>query len=363
MNVLYVCADRGIPLLGGKGACVHVRQITAALQRAGHSVTLAVATMGVGSPPPTVERVVELPVDQGGIDELVAAADLVVERYSLSCGPARTASALRMVPYLLEVNAPLVAEAARYRGLSDVQTWSSWQAHTWAAADAVLAVSRPLQALIAKSAPTTPVYLLRNGVQAAGATDRHAARNRLGLQPGQVAIAFVGSMKPWHGVLELLAAFDQLPPSAALLLAGTGPLAGDVRRIAGELGPRARFVGAVPHDEVGGLLAAADIGVAPYLDVPDFYFCPLKVLEYLAAALPVVYSDCGDISEIVGSAGLGVPPGDVPALQRSLQALVDNPDRRTEQSRLAASRVAGQSWDQVATRLLALSPVGTGAVR
>ncbi|GAC1440007.1 MAG: glycosyltransferase family 4 protein [Mycobacteriales bacterium] len=362
MKVLYVCADRGIPLLGGKGASVHVRQISAALERAGHQVTVAVVAAGSGAPPPAVSRVVALPADQDGIEELVASADLVVERYSLGCGPARAASAKQHVPFVLEVNAPLVAEAARFRGLTDVEKWSAWQERTWATADAVLAVSRPLQALVAAAAPAVPVHLLRNGVEMTGRTDRVAARRQLGLLPEQVVVAFVGSMKPWHGVLELLAAFAELPAAAALLLAGAGPLEGDVRRLATELGPRVTFLGAVPHAEVRDVLAAADVGVAPYLPVPDFYFCPLKVLEYLGAGLPVVYSDCGDVGEIVGAAGLGVPAGDVPALRQAMQVLVEDPDQRAERARRAPDRVATASWDDVATRLLALSSTSRGAL-
>src|SRR5262249_27964104 len=41
VKVLYLCADLGIPVLGRKGASIHVRSMAAALGRAGHSVLLA----------------------------------------------------------------------------------------------------------------------------------------------------------------------------------------------------------------------------------------------------------------------------------------------------------------------------------
>ena len=41
MKILYLCADLGIPVLGRKGASVHVRSLVAALGRAGHSVAVA----------------------------------------------------------------------------------------------------------------------------------------------------------------------------------------------------------------------------------------------------------------------------------------------------------------------------------
>ena len=45
MKILYLCADAGIPVLGRKGAAVHVREMCGAFERAGHGVTLAAQTL------------------------------------------------------------------------------------------------------------------------------------------------------------------------------------------------------------------------------------------------------------------------------------------------------------------------------
>src|SRR5690349_17791786 len=45
MKILYLCADAGIPVLGRKGASVHVRELIGAFARAGHQVTLAAQTL------------------------------------------------------------------------------------------------------------------------------------------------------------------------------------------------------------------------------------------------------------------------------------------------------------------------------
>ena len=49
MNIAYVCVDRGIPLLGTKGASVHVRAITTALAARGHQVHVCCARLGDGN--------------------------------------------------------------------------------------------------------------------------------------------------------------------------------------------------------------------------------------------------------------------------------------------------------------------------
>jgi hypothetical protein len=41
MKVLYLCPDSGIPVLGRKGASIHVRSLVAALSQAGHQVIVA----------------------------------------------------------------------------------------------------------------------------------------------------------------------------------------------------------------------------------------------------------------------------------------------------------------------------------
>ena len=41
MNILYLCPDLGIPVLGRKGASVHVRELVAEFGRAGNAVVVA----------------------------------------------------------------------------------------------------------------------------------------------------------------------------------------------------------------------------------------------------------------------------------------------------------------------------------
>src|SRR5207302_554460 len=78
----------------------------------------------------------------------------------------------------------------------------------------------------------------------------------------------------------------------------------------------AQFAGAVAHTDIPGLLASMDVAVAPYPNLADFYFSPLKVYEYMAAGLPVVVSNIGQLGKLInhGVNGLLVPAGDAGAL-------------------------------------------------
>src|SRR5215469_16761854 len=64
MNILYVCADRGIPLCGNKGASAHVRAITGALQRNGHAVVVVTRNVGGDNQAPDVSATAKLDSDE-----------------------------------------------------------------------------------------------------------------------------------------------------------------------------------------------------------------------------------------------------------------------------------------------------------
>jgi glycosyltransferase involved in cell wall biosynthesis len=86
-------------------------------------------------------------------------------------------------------------------------------------------------------------------------------------------------------------------------------------------------------------------------DVPAFLreldlFClpsrrealPLALLEAMAAGLPCVATDVGDIRAAVGDAVLLVPPEDDRALAAALDSLLGDPERRVALGRRARQR-------------------------
>ena len=126
-----------------------------------------------------------------------------------------------------------------------------------------------------------------------------------------------------------------------------------------------QLLGAVPHGRVPGLVRGLDVAVAPYAAPDgDFYFSPLKVAEYLAAGVPVVYSDLGDLREVVGEAGVAVAAGDHRALADAIDALASDSARRARCAEAAATRSGTLGWDATARRLVEVcrselaSPVG-----
>ena len=188
-------------------------------------------------------------------------------------------------------------------------------------------------------------------------------------------VGFVGTLKPWHGLENLVAALQLLiaterqagqTPTWRLLIVGDGPLRDSIARLADGLGigDRVELTGAVPADGVAAQLQRMDLACAPYPAQSRFYFSPLKVYEYLAAGLPVVASAVGQVPDVLDHGRLGqlVPAGDVVALAEGLRTVRDDYDWRTElrrENRHAA--VTRHTWTAVVERALAFAERGEAA--
>jgi glycosyltransferase involved in cell wall biosynthesis len=149
-----------------------------------------------------------------------------------------------------------------------------------------------------------------------------AVGDRYGLSSRYVL--FVGTIEPRKNVGVLLAAFRRLLDEGLdldLALAGAdGWHSGPVYEAARALGleGRARFLGYVPDEDLAALYRRAAVLAHPALD-EGFGLTPL---EAMAAGTPVVVAEAGSLGEVVGEAGLRVPPGDPAAWSGALAALL-----------------------------------------
>ncbi|ANV84211.1 glycosyl transferase family 1 [Picosynechococcus sp. PCC 7003] len=377
MKIAYVCADPGIPVFGCKGASIHVQEMIRAFQNQGATVTLFAARLG-GEPPADLA---DLPVyclpkvpkgdlamrEQGLFqqnqilqDLLTQAApyDLVYERYSLWSHGGMTFARNRQIPSILEVNAPLIEEQATHRGLINRDLALQVAETVFRGATALIAVSEGVKAYLQQWVPGDHLFVVPNGVN----PDRFSEIS----QPSAAmpfTVGFVGSLKPWHGLDCLIEAFAQLRqvvPEARLLIVGDGPQRQALEQAIAQhdLTAQVQWTGAVPPEAVPHWLEQMSVAVAPYPASEDFYFSPLKVVEYMAAGLPVVASRIGQLPEIIddGVTGILCPPGEPTAFAQALEHLWRSPQQRHQLGTAARTAVfARHTWDHIAAQILAIA--------
>lgn len=407
MRILYINSDPGIPILGNKGASVHVREFVSAAARQGHEVAVVCAALGEGNTPPPA-RLMELRADaddealrrecvvqnmpenemadrvvrrelrwlahdrelvhrtRAALDAANFHPDFIYERHALfHCSGVSLARSLG-IPRLLEVNAPLVEEQERYRGLRQKPLARAMEKASYAGADHVIAVSDEVAAgVISAGAPRERVMTVPNGVDLS--RFRPGAGGRVCFGEGPV-MGFIGSFKPWHGTDFLIKAFTamaRLDPKIRLVCIGEGPMLEATRAdvCARGLADRVVLTGRIPHDSVPGHLAGMDLTVAPYMPQHDFYFSPLKVVESLAAGVPVIAARIGQLEKLVDDRVTGAlfTPGDEQDFIGKAFAILTQPAARKAMGEAARQRALTDfGWDAAVSRIIAAA---SGSIR
>lgn len=178
-------------------------------------------------------------------------------------------------------------------------------------------------------------------------------------------VGFAGQWIPEKGLHVLLAAWPEVEARVErveLLLAGgpalwqrTSPAPG-ARDVADEVAcmrfrHRIMEVGVVPRQEMPRFWWRVHVACIPSVWPEPF---GLAALEAMACGRPVVASAVGALPEVVGDAGILVPPDDTVALAEALVELLRDKERREELGAKATTRARTFSLDNRARALIAL---------
>lgn len=367
MRIALLSTDPGIPWGAPKGAAVHLAEMASALTAVGAEVLVIAPEAGEveGAPRGAVleplpgpgkgasaaERLAGEPERTGWLESRVRefGAEALYERFALhTAAGAAAARALGLV-HLVELNAPLREEAARYRSLEEPVEAERLEREVMTGAQRIFCVSSPLVDY-ALERGARRVELAPNAValeRFEGSSGREPRAR--GSDDGRPVAVFAGALRPWHGVEAIAEAWRLLGADAPrLLVAGEGPGRAALAAAGAEL------VGVVAHERMPSVLRAADIGLAPYASDAPSYFSPLKLFEYMAAGLAVVAGDLPGVRDVADrETAVLIPPGDAEALARAVADLAaDAPERRRMGE--AARALVGErhSWRQRARRVL-----------
>lgn len=163
--------------------------------------------------------------------------------------------------------------------------------------------------------------------------DRNACRERLGIDPTNKVVGFVGTFVPHQGLKYLIDSSSfimEKSPGVTFLLVGDGPVRKEIMNMAQAMGVAEHFLfpGAVPQEETVFYINAMDVCVAPFTRSRNerIGLSPLKIYDYMACGKPVVASDIKGVGDLLreNEIGIAVAPENPAFLaQGVLSALAD----------------------------------------
>ncbi len=362
------------------GQAVHLESLIAALRREGHAVVVvgpsAYREARFGDEggwvarlrralPRAIAELAELAYAIPAALRLDRAAragrfDALYERYNLFHFAGSLIARRHRLPFLLEVNAPLAEERARFGGLAwpALARWA--ERFVWRRADLVLPVTEVLAGHVREAGvPSERIVIVPNGIELEAFPDDLAARQS-GEEAEEIVLGFVGFVREWHGLEAVVRGIAswQGRQRLALVLVGEGPARPGLERLAAELGlaQRVRFTGLASREDVPRLVSSFDVALQPAA-VP--YACPLKLVEYMAAGRAIVAPDQPNIRELVAHerTALLFPPGDVAAMWAAIARLAGDSSLRARLGAAARAELLARdlTWDGNARRVVALA--------
>jgi glycosyltransferase involved in cell wall biosynthesis len=182
-------------------------------------------------------------------------------------------------------------------------------------------------------------------------SEREALRARLRLP--ERFILYVGRINRRKNLPTLLSALSRLPEAVPLVCAGARDWKqDDLDRSLSSLGLKERvmFLGRVADEDLPGLYSLAS--VFAYIPFAEGFGIP--PLEAMACGTPVVVSNAASLPEVVGEAGVLVPPGDAESVAAALSDLLGDAARRGALSRRGIARAGLFTWRRTAEKVMEL---------
>ncbi len=154
-------------------------------------------------------------------------------------------------------------------------------------------------------------------------------------RPVVLAAGRLAPQKSLDVLVDAAARWQHREPRPVTVIAGDGPLAGELRARADRTGADVRLLGQRP--DVPALLALADVVVVP----SRWEARALIVQEAMRAGRPLVATRTGGIPELTGEdAAVLIPPGDPDALAAAVCAVLDDPTLAARLGQAARARSA-----------------------
>jgi len=184
-------------------------------------------------------------------------------------------------------------------------------------------------------------------------TFRQEHRKQLGVSDEITVFLLVGSVwrpKGFHVAIKSFSKVVLSIPNALLLIVGGGPDVKYLHQLVDQnlhIKDKVQFGGHWNHSELAYIYNSADIFLMPSLLSEVL---PYSLLEAMSTGLPAIATKIGGNIELVGNAGVFVPPGDPESLTETMIVLAKSPEARKLLSEAARNRMLEHFSEEVANR-------------
>lgn len=244
-------------------------------------------------------------------------------------------------------------------GESTVTKLRSEEERCWTEADHVVTPSEVLREnLVALGAPAEKITVVPNGADPPPDGPRPPGA------PSSPYLIYFGALQAWQGVDGLLRAFALLRDlDLGLVICSSvkASRAKPLRKLAErlEIADRVVWQYRLRAQELGPWLRHAELSVAPLTECArnlEQGCCPLKILESMAAGIPLVASDLQVVREITGDDMARLVRPDRPSeLARAIRVLLEYPEERQRMANRARQHLeASLTWRHSQDRLRAV---------
>ena len=206
-------------------------------------------------------------------------------------------------------------------------------------------------------AKITTVYLAANPLysQAYGQAEIETTLAQHSLPRG--FILCVGTLEPRKNIPTLLRAYKMMREETAvdipLVLVGSkGWIYDEIFATIEALGLQddVRHLSGIYDEQLAHLYHAAGVLVTP----SHYEGFGLPALEAMHCGCPVIVSDRGSLPEVVGTAGMRLPPDDIPGWAEALARVLTDSDLRDKMVQQGQTQAQTFSWSRTAGQLMAL---------
>jgi glycosyltransferase involved in cell wall biosynthesis len=287
--------------------------------------------------------------------------DVIHAHWVLPNGPiaALAAGGLHPPPLVLSLHGSDVFVAERSAVLAVIARWT-FRRTSWIAACATDLARRAVRLGASPERVVTLLHGVDVGELAGGGAS--AWRERAGAGEEDFLVVALGRLVAKKGFSHLLRAAALLEARGLpvrVAIAGSGDLAATLAAEARALScrDRVRFLGDVPHGEVGALLRAADAVAVPSVrdEMGNVDGLPNVLLEAMAVGRPVVSTTIAGIPDVIadGENGLLVDAGSAEGLADALARLQADRSLGERLGTAALDKARALSWTSYGDQLLA----------